>query len=263
MQQPGCVVQMRSRGLHGLLRLQRPAIPRKVKADVVCCHGPFLQGDYKIADALRLQSSAVLELCDAPPPCSVPVKRAPSLADRVNSALHFGKDKTPASPFGNAPTETTPAQTRRLFVTIVGIKPHRKSWTQSARPGESVLHYLLLDSAPSLVVPAKTGVPAVSWCTLTLKDLHRLFGPTSATKRVGVVSALFEFLSMVVDFDRMIDTSSAKARASEEAPLHAREEAVRRAVVILIDAAVRSRESRAVKEQVDDDRAGIVFFRIP
>ncbi|EJD54780.1 hypothetical protein AURDEDRAFT_110266 [Auricularia subglabra TFB-10046 SS5] len=51
---------------------RRPVIPRAVQPDVVFCHGPFVAGDYRIAQTLLEQSATMIALCDDPGPVAPP-----------------------------------------------------------------------------------------------------------------------------------------------------------------------------------------------
>jgi hypothetical protein len=61
-----------------------------------------------------------------------------------------------------------------MVILCVGLKPHRSLWTTSARPGESVIKYLLLNGCPAIVVPVKIGAPLVAWDALTLEELWKV-----------------------------------------------------------------------------------------
>ncbi len=61
-----------------------------------------------------------------------------------------------------------------MVIVLVGLKPHRKLWTTSARPGESVINYLLLNGCPAIVVPVKVGAPLLAWDALTLEELWKV-----------------------------------------------------------------------------------------
>ncbi|CZT44386.1 uncharacterized protein RSE6_04548 [Rhynchosporium secalis] len=121
-------------------------------------------------------------------------------------------------------------------------------WTSSTGPSESVLKYILLDGAPTILLPALPGAPLLAWDTLTLKQMQAKQG-----KYEGVVKILYEYLSLCVDWERVIvgEREEGKKRA------------VRDAVELIVAAAVASGDSKAVLEDVDLDRAGIVIFRIP
>ncbi|KAH7327511.1 hypothetical protein BKA65DRAFT_510723 [Rhexocercosporidium sp. MPI-PUGE-AT-0058] len=242
---------------------RRPVIPRTMKPDVVFCHGPFLSGDYRIGETLVAQSAAVLHLCETPeveeveltPTISLTSKtklQVSRMNDKLTTLMHRSKpaadapDSEPASP---PPTlqEMVPPP-RRLAVVLLGLKPHRLGmWTSSARPSESVLKYVLLNGAPTIVLPALAGAPLISWNTLTLKQLQ-----AKGAKYEGVVRILFEYLSLCVDWDRVT-----VGEGDEE-----RKKAVCDAVELVVAAAVQSAESKAVTKDVDLDRAGIVIFRI-
>ncbi|KAH7400329.1 hypothetical protein BKA64DRAFT_671616 [Cadophora sp. MPI-SDFR-AT-0126] len=241
---------------------RRPVIPRAMKPDVVFCHGPFLSGDYRIGETLVAQSATVLHLCEIPavegevlaPSVSVTEKtkrKVSKMNIKLTSLITRSKPAPdePARPDSPPPILQEIVQPpRRLAVVLLGSKPHRLGmWTSSARPSESVLKYVLLNGAPTIVLPALAGAPLLAWNTLTLKQLQ-----TKKGEYEGVVRILFEYLSLCVDWERVI-----VGEGDEE-----RKKAVRDAVELVVAAAVQSVDSKAVMKDVDLDRAGIVVFRM-
>ncbi|KAG8898462.1 hypothetical protein FRB99_007429, partial [Tulasnella sp. 403] len=65
---------------------RRPVIPRTMKADVIFAHGPFLTGDYEVAETLLAQSTIALHFCVPPPPKEKPTTTDSSLTDTLSSA---------------------------------------------------------------------------------------------------------------------------------------------------------------------------------
>ncbi|KAL1731943.1 hypothetical protein EV714DRAFT_207811 [Schizophyllum commune] len=197
-----------------------PLIPRKVTPDVIFAHGPFLNGDYQVAQTLLTNSSKVLSLCSHESP----------------SPKH-----------------------RRMLVTVLGLKPYRLGWTSSARPGQSILHYQLLDGCPALVLPVRDGSPLVAWfaagrtlAKLWKMNLNKDSGRKELTRHTH---SLAEFLNLCVDWDRATDENGKKGRGGRQR--------LDRAVELLLEAAVRSGESKKVVKEVDGERAGIAMFRLP
>jgi hypothetical protein len=211
--------------------------------DFIHCHGPFLHehGDYHIGQSLLSHSKSAMHFCTASPP------------------MKSGLD-------------------RRFVLFALGIKPHRLNmWTSSKRPGESLIQYVLLSGVPAVVLPAARGTPLVAWHTKTLEQLWKLNVPVDAAVAVahghqlaikgsqneegantfaGVLAALAEYVGMCVDWSRVELPS---ASAADEAGKRAE---VNKALAILLAAAVRSGESKQVKNEVDPERAGIAFWRI-
>lgn len=261
-------------------------------------------GDYKIGETLLDESASTIILCPGPPPApspDSPEKDAP--ADTLappSSHLHmpsipslskylpaFARGHSPAPSRSPSPspepqlTQLPPPPTpRRLLVLLLGLKPHRAGlWTTSQRPSESVISYILLNGCPAVVVPAKLGAPLLAWDGLTLAQLQKLDIPaddgSGAEQFKGVVNVLFEYLSLCIDWERVVlqpDASVVAASADTGAEPGAgnlaktdkeKEAAVRDALVLLLAAAVRSKDSKQVKKEVDSDRAGVVMFRIP
>ncbi|KAK0099249.1 hypothetical protein ONS96_008483 [Cadophora gregata f. sp. sojae] len=241
---------------------RRPVIPRTMKPDVVFCHGPFLSGDYRVGETLVAQSAKVLHLCEIPPvqedvlaPTVSVTEKTKLQVSKMNTKLTSLMHRTkPTAEESTRPASPPPVlqeivqPPRRLAVVLLGLKPHRLGmWTSSARPSESVLKYVLLNGAPTIVLPALAGAPLIAWITLTLKQLH-----SKKDRYDGVVRILFEYLSLCVDWERVT-----VGEGDEE-----RKKAVRDAVELVVAAAVQSVDSKAVMKDVDLDRAGIVIFRM-
>ncbi|KAL0069562.1 hypothetical protein AAF712_003220 [Marasmius tenuissimus] len=302
---------------------RRPIIPRSMKADVVFCHGPFLQGDYGLGETLLNESASIITLCSAPLPHADPVtvseeKTAPVAAqseagpasrfslEKIKSNLHVpeltnrfmrSRSRSP-SPTSQADKETRtagdssftssasesemnpkltdlplPPTPRRLVILVVGIKPHRKLWTTSARPEESVIQYILLNGCPSIVVPVKVGAPLIAWDTLTLEQLWEVELPPAPTvtkegdgelqlqsttgKFEGIVQVLLEFLDLCIDWERVIQLRD------EEVTEEKKRAEVKAALTLLVASAVRSRDSKEARKELDKERSGIAMWRIP
>ncbi|KAG8919848.1 hypothetical protein FRC01_001069 [Tulasnella sp. 417] len=285
---------------------RRPVIPRSIQADVVFAHGPFLSGDYKVAETLLTQSAVALHFCQ--PPAS-PGEQESSLQDAVGAneqdapeskatglkaqTKRFGKrlfnkdagsavptggsdsagrklavqanippadvDRTDLDPLAESSASTSGSvPPRRMVVLALGIKPHRAgAWTSSARPGESVMHYVLFSGCPAIVVPVKPGSPLVAWHTSTVSQLEK-YGRDGKGDVEGVVRILLEYVELCVDWERIVAGSKERngARAGEENEL--KREAAKDALTLLVEHLVQD-----IKEEVDRDRAGIVFFRLP
>lgn len=200
-----------------------------------------------------------------PQPASTP--DIPTLPD--------GIDATDINPLAN---DAPPP--RRMIVLLLGIKPHRGGiWTTSQRPSESVIQYLLLDGCPCIVLPVKPGSPLLAWDTLTLASLHKY--AKEGRKPDGVIRIVFEYVSLCVDWERVVisaeegtagTTTSGGPNGEEEKTELTTEEAdsdgrkrhaVKHAIGLLVEAAMKSSESKEVQDKVDADRAGIAMFRLP
>jgi hypothetical protein len=258
---------------------RRPVIPRSMNPDVVFCHGPFLQGDYRIAQTLLGESASVISLCKAPDP-EVEKTRKPTRLSTIFSGLSIGKSDPPTpSPPPPAEPSTPPAVNvdRRMIILVLGISPHRTLWTTSARPEESVLNYHLLNGCPTVVIPIKPGCPLIAWDTLTLAELHKKGKKIEGPKFQGVVNVLFEYASLCVDWDRVVfpeQVEKAEGAPQETIPstetakdpvalLKRKEEVIKDAITLLVVGAIQSYDSSEVKKKLDLDRAGIVMFRLP
>ncbi|KAL0958342.1 hypothetical protein HGRIS_000487 [Hohenbuehelia grisea] len=262
---------------------RRPIIPRSMKPDVVFCHGPFLSGDYKIGETLLGESASIIQFAHAPPSTPKPDEEikphglsALSVSNIPNLSNVFSRSRTPSPEPALTPLPP-PLVPRRMVILVVGLKPHRKLWTTSARPGESVINYLLLNGCPAIVVPVKSGAPLVAWDSLTLEQLWKVELPQAAGQTStsgtyeGIVSVLLEYLDLCVDWGRFVledaveqaksdgVTDETKAKASEDDA----KAALKGALQLLVAGAIRSGPSKEVKKEVDGDRAGIAMWRIP
>ncbi|KAG7091976.1 hypothetical protein E1B28_008364 [Marasmius oreades] len=279
---------------------RRPIIPRSMKADIVFCHSPFLQGDYRVGETLLNESASIITLCVAP---AVPDREKPSTGsgppeepsstgskfnlENIKSNLklpsltnRFARSRSPSpapadteDPKPSSESETKPSLTplpppptpRRLVILVVGIKPHRKLWTTSARPEESVIQYILLNGCPSVVVPVKVGAPLIAWDTLTLEQLWNVELPaqddqeSKSRQFEGIVRVLFEFLDLCIDWDRVTHVGGEEETPTEDV----KKDDVRAALALLVAAAVRSRDSKEAKKELDKERSGIAMWRIP
>lgn len=236
-------------------------------------------GDYDIGSTLLKESASAIYLCDASPSAPVVPHTPPSSAHHhhlhpnlplLAKYLPENRSRTP-SPEPTLTSFTSPPPPRRIVILVLGIKPHRKLWTTSARPGESVINYLLLNGCPAIVLPAKPGAPLVAWDGLTLKQLHELELPNNdggwgGEKFKGVIGVLMEYIDLCVDWDRVVlegGEGEGQGEGGLMNSLDGKKSAARSALSLLLVAAVCSKDSTEVKKEVDPERAGIVMFRIP
>ncbi|KAJ8472567.1 hypothetical protein ONZ45_g16608 [Pleurotus djamor] len=256
---------------------RRPAIPRSMKPDIIFCHAPFLIGDYSIGETLLAESAWVFPFATRSTPSSnakieeedfnlsLPSLSLPSLPklSRLGDVFSHSRTPSPEPALAPAPPVVVP---RRMVILIVGIKPHRKLWTTSARPSESVMNYLLLNGCPAVVVPVKTGSPLIAWDTLTLEHLCDIElpevsnVPSKSGQFEGIVNVLLEYLDFCVDWERFELPGEIENQGGELGKCKA---TLKAALQMAVSAAVRSGASQAVKDEVDADRAGIAMWRIP
>jgi len=256
---------------------RRPIIPRSMKPDVVFCHGPFLSGDYRVGETLLTESASVISFASPPPsPPATPEPRSslavPSRIELPNISNMFFRSRTPSPEPALTPLPAPPTP-RRLVIIVIGFKPHRTLWTTSARPSESVIQYQLLNGCPAIVVPVKVGAPLVAWDTLTLEHLWEISlpvegGSEDGTKFHGVVTVLFEFLDLCIDWDRIVLSPKQGSPVPGETDTilqgpDEKKSAVQDAVKLLLAGAVRSGSSKEARREVDKDRSGIAMWRIP
>jgi hypothetical protein len=275
----------------------RSCLQSKVKYSYGSFFVCSFQGDYRIGETLMNESASVIALCDAPPPAA-PETSIDQTPEKPQNPEHkhslslpslskfniLARSRTPSPEPTLAPLPAPPVP-RRLVILLVGIKPHRKAWTLSARPGESVIGYVLLNGCPAIVVPAKLGAPLLAWDTLTLEELWDVELPPppppdganitetrSASGRFeGIVNVIFEYLDFCVDWERFVvpgvassgvgDVSKEKQECGNR-DLGAKN-ALKDAVTLLVAAAIRSKTSKEAKKELDADRSGIAMWRIP
>ncbi|KAF9446574.1 hypothetical protein P691DRAFT_732953 [Macrolepiota fuliginosa MF-IS2] len=285
---------------------RRPIIPRSMKPDIVFCHGPFLSGDYRIGETLLAELASAIVLCDAPLPipsagAKDKEKEEGNSGSRLSSlsipALrnHFSRSRSP-SPDPELTPLPQPPMPRRMVILVVGLKPHRKLWSTSARPEESVINYILLNGCPGIVIPVKTGAPLVAWYAgMTLEQMWQVQLPEEMESDIpanelprnsegggdedgtrsfqGVVQVLFEYLDLCIDWDRVVvpsgNTDSARSGGSVDSEAKAtalekgKKMVLRNSLALLVSAAIKSGRSMEVMKEVDKERSGIAMWRIP
>ena len=153
---------------------------------------------------------------------------------------------------------------RRMIIIVLGIRPHRAGlWTSSERPGESVMNYALFNGCPAVVLPLLPGSPLVAWHAYTLEQFQKLEGGLTGPRYERIVERLFQYIELCIDWDRVVpDAQLAPGSDSEKTLDEQRKMAVRRAVEAVVSGAVQS-DCKEVRKEVDSDRAGIAFFRVP
>lgn len=114
-------------------------------------------------------------------------------------------------------------------------------------------------------MPVKLGAPLLAWDSLTLEELWKVELPategvmkTDSGRYEGIVGVLFEYLDLCVDWDRVVLPGSQGDDGDKEKKI-----CVKRSLELLVAAAIRSRESKEVKKEVDKERSGIAMWRIP
>lgn len=228
------------------------------------------------------ESAFAITFADAPPTSEKPSPPPEShfslnLPEMPHLSNLFSRSRTP-SPEPTLTPLPPPPTPRRMVIVVVGLKPHRAGiWTTSARPSESVMYYQLLNGCPAIVVPVKLGSPLVSWDTLTLEELWKVPLPNAEggeslddTKFGGIVSVFCEYLDLCVDWSRVVlptqtepDGKEAVGQQNEEVTVDTKKSALRKAIAMLVAGAIRSGESKEVKDKVDKERSGIAMWRIP
>jgi len=275
---------------------RRPIIPRSMRPDVVFCHGPFLSGDYRVGETLLAESASVITFApsqatsstappEAPSESSTPAPASPKHSSlSLPSLSHMVQRSRTPSPEPVLTPLPAPPKPRRLVLLVVGLAPHRKLWTTSQRPSESVINYTLLNGCPAIVLPARVGAPLVAWVGRTLEQLWSVSLPPEGTEAgaldasdvqsgddeavtktyAGLVGVLFEYVDLCVDWQRVeVPGEDSVEGQQEEIGSSTQRAAVRNAVEVLVAAAIRSGESKEVRGKIDKERAGIAMWRIP
>lgn len=187
------------------------------------------------------------------------------LTDQINQWRGVSGQATGDKTSDSAPTIPLPPPNRRMVMLVLAIAPHRAGvWTSSARPGESVMNYTLLNGCPALVVPIRPGCPLIAWHAATLHTLQGLKGGVDGQAFKDMTDVLVNYMEMCVDDERIeLPPNYAEKVGLKGNEVENRQKAVRAGVELVLAGAVRSGSSGKVKKNVDAERAGIVFFRIP
>jgi hypothetical protein len=213
--------------------------------DIIFCHGPFLSGSLLLFPPIPLSSaSTVPKLGD--------YHIAQSLLAQSATVINCAPGAVSSADATQPREEGIVSQGgfRRLAVLVVGLKPHRKLWTNSQRPGESVMYYQLLNGCPAIVLPLQcassllssmaliphmptAGAPLVAWLGQTLEQLWKI--DLNQVSRVdtsnpatsagtdseqdpdgiertlgGVCGVLCEYLDLCIDYDRLTQVEKSK-----------------------------------------------------
>ena len=105
----------------------------------------------------------------------------------------------------------------------------------------------------------------MAWDTMTLRTLYKM-GEVEGPEFEGVVNVLHEYVSLCADWDRYVFPDSSGESSDKRSGKNKQETAeklTKNAITLLIAAAIRSKESKEVSKHINDDRAGIVFLRLP
>ncbi|KIO33791.1 hypothetical protein M407DRAFT_17397 [Tulasnella calospora MUT 4182] len=109
---------------------------------------------------------------------------------------------------------------------------------------------------PSVVVPVKPGSPLVAWHTSTLSQL----GEIGMGGVEGVGRILLECVELCVDWERMVVVASKGRHGTGGEDDKLKREAIKNALTLMVENLMEAGQSQDVKEKVDLDRAGIMFF---
>jgi hypothetical protein len=223
------------------------------------------------ANVNPLSPSATADSSTAPSaPGPAPSYSATTMIDRLHDQMNqwtgkFSKDDKSGTSDPNVSLPPGPPPDRRMVVLVLAISPHRGGiWTSSARPGESVMNYTLLNGCPALVLPIKPGSPLIAWSAVTLKTLHGLKDGVDGQAFKDLLEIMINYLEMCVDEDRVaLPPNYAEQSGLTGTEAENKRKAVQVGMELVLAGAVRSAASPKVKKEIDTERAGIVFFRIP
>lgn len=127
-------------------------------------------------------------------------------------------------------------------------------------------------------MPVKLGAPLLAWDSLTLEELWKVELPAAASEGTsaagaaiktasgryeGIAGVLFEYLDLCVDWDRVIVPGGSNGGDKTSVGEEEKRDCVKKSLELLVAAAIRSGESKEVKEEVDKERSGIAMWRIP
>lgn len=201
----------------------------------------------------------------APPSSNGVTTMIDKLTDQINQWRGPASQPTTEATSNSTPSIPIPPPNRRMVMLVLAIAPHRAGvWTSSARPGESVMNYTLLNGCPALVVPIRPGCPLIAWHAVTLKTLQGLKGGVDGQAFKDMADVLLNYMEMCVDNDRIeLPSNYAESLGLKGTEVENKQKAVRVGVELVLAGAVRSGTSLKVKKNIDGERAGIVFFRIP
>ncbi|TFY56775.1 hypothetical protein EVG20_g8798 [Dentipellis fragilis] len=249
-------------------------------------------GDYKIGQTLLAESASVITLAHAPPPeTATPARRAQhppttlSLSNLPTLSNMFARSRTPSpeptlTPLPAPPDPAAHGDPRRRAQAAPQVVDDERAPERE----RDVLP--AAERLPAIVVPVKVGAPLVAWDGLTLEQLWKVPlpqdgdaepKPAAADKYEGIVSVFFEYLDMCVDWSRAVlpeiqvnledgdeEKKAAGAKDGEErTPEEEKKDALRTALRLLVAGAIRSGQSKVVKDEVDKERSGIAMWRIP
>lgn len=126
------------------------------------------------------------------------------------------------------------------------------------------------------MVPVKVGAPLLAWDTLTVEQLWKIELPdeddkkTKSGKFEGIADVIFEYLDLCVDWDRFklektqneVDLAETQGFGNDKEQ-EAKSKVLKGAVTLLVAAAIRSKDSKEVRNELDPERSGIAMWRIP
>ncbi|KAH7102849.1 hypothetical protein BKA62DRAFT_829115 [Auriculariales sp. MPI-PUGE-AT-0066] len=168
--------------------------------------------------------------------------------DEKTAAEKAAKDER--RPLGNA--EQRKKTRRKRSQSPTTPDEHLGDKSEARRESSAVSNY---QWASAIVLPARVGVPLLAWDAVTVSELWKLDGDQAKLSQHS--ERLYEFADMCVDFGR-VDTE--KVKGMEE---HARKEVLKEDLRLLVEGAAKSGSNTEVRGEIDGERAGIVFWRVP
>ncbi|KAJ3559166.1 hypothetical protein NM688_g508 [Phlebia brevispora] len=250
---------------------RRPVIPRTMNPDVVFCHGPFVPGDYRLGETLLAESAFSVIMAAAPPaPPSEP-------ASSSSSSSHLSLSLPELPHLSNLFSRSRSPSPRTRLDAVATASYTSANGHPRGRPEATQGRHLDHERTSFGELPVKLGSPLVAWDTLTLEELWKVTLPhpekgesLEEGKFGGIVNVFCEYLDLCVDWSRVTlpnQTDGKEAAKPNSQPsevdVAGMKAALKQVVTMLVASAIRSGESKEVKDKVDKERSGIAMWRIP
>ncbi|TFY79668.1 hypothetical protein EWM64_g4345 [Hericium alpestre] len=259
---------------------RRPIIPRSMTPDIIFCHGPFLGGTFSFQNR-------------GDPPRGIPVRnnfRVCTPGDG-NPARH----RSPPAPLDFQPPDPL-QRVRPLAHALARAGTDAPPHSPRAAPHSAARYWSKTAPAPldderapereRDVLPAAERLPRDRGAcqdrrAAACMGRAHARGPVEGRaargrggrgyRFEGIVSVLFEYLDMCVDWGRAVlpevhvslEEGEKDAKGDGEGSEGQKKDALRTALRLLVAGAVRSGKSKAVKDEVDKERSGVAMWRIP
>jgi hypothetical protein len=88
-------------------------------------------------------------------------------------------------------------------------------------------------------------------------------GPSVSGKFEGIAQVFFEYVDLCIDWARFVIPASDPATEHEGIAKDDEKQVLKDALQLLLASAIRTKDCKEVKKEVDKERAGIAMWRIP